>query len=53
MYVSNRKHGYKVVRQFKNGNVKLLNRYGKKFTVSPDKLNDNGYRFVKTKPINF
>ena len=54
MYISNRKHAYKVIRTYKkNKDVKCINRYGAVFVTTLEKMESNGYKFVKTKPRHF
>ena len=54
MYVSNRKHGYRVVKKFKRTpRIKLINRYGCEFTVTEQALKENGYKFIQSKPVSF
>lgn len=53
MYVTNRKHAYKVVKQFKNGKVLISNVYGAVLKYHKDYLIDQGYKFVSRKPAAF
>jgi len=50
MYVSNRKHAFKVLRRYKNGKVKLMSVHGTITKPTAALLEKHGYRFTKTRP---
>lgn len=54
MYISNRKHAYRVEKANKtNSNVRLTNRFGAVFVTTREKIDANGYRFTSRKPAIF
>jgi hypothetical protein len=51
MWVTNRKHAYKVIKKLKvRPEVKLVNHVGCVFTTTIVRLEENKYRFTQHKP---
>lgn len=54
MYISNRKHGFRIIREYKSmDRITLQDRYGTIFDTPVSGLEKFGYRRVKEKPITF